>query len=33
MLPRSSCETPTAEPEDAEEHTLHPLITQASFSS
>ena len=26
MLPRSSCEIPTAEPEDAEEHTPHPMI-------
>ena len=33
MLPRSNCETPMAEPEDAEEHILEPLITQASFSS
>ena len=33
MLPRSSGEIPTAEPEEAEEHTLHPLVTQPSFSS
>ena len=33
MLPRSSWSTPAAEPEETEEPTLKPLLTQPSFSS